>query len=237
MNENEYIQIQPETNRYEKALPGVMAGVFLWMFVGLAVSAAAVVLTLTWPPLFAFVLGSEFGFYAMLIVEFALVLSLTAALRKLSPRAAAMLFLLYAFVNGLTLSTIFVVYSAGNITLAFLCTAGMFGFMAAYGALTKADLSGYKGFLMMGLVGIIIATLVNLLLKSDMLDMILCYAGIFIFVGLTAYDTQKLKRMLSACGDEASVKKLRVIGALTLYLDFINIFLRLLQLLGRKGKR
>ena len=236
MNDNSFSPNDRELRPAEGAMPGVMTGVFLWMFFGLAVSAGAAWLTLNWAPIYNFVLGTQMGLVALIVVEFVLVIALSAALHKLSSGAAAALFFLYALVNGMTLSVIFLVYQIGTLLLAFLVTAGMFGFMAGYGALTKADLSGYKSFLMMGLFGIVIATVVNLLLRSDMLDMILCYAGVFVFVGLTAYDTQKIKRMLSAGYDAESEKKIQIHGALMLYLDFINIFLRLLRLFGRKSK-
>jgi len=228
---------QTETPQEANYLPGVMTGVFIWMFLGLAISAGAALLTLAWPPLTALVLGSGVGFYALLVIELVLVIVLSAALHKLAPGVAAALFFLYAMLNGITLSILLLIYGAGNVMLAFICTAGMFGFMAGYGTLTKSDLSGYRNFLMMGLVGLLLVTVVNLLLGSDTLDMLLCYAGIFIFVGLTAYDTQKIKRMLAGCTDVETAKKIRIHGALMLYLDFINIFLRLLRLLGRRGNR
>jgi len=237
MNDNSFIPNDKDLRPMEGVLPGVMTGVFLWMFFGLAVSAGAAWLTLNWAPMMWLVYGTTMGIVALIIVEFVLVIALSAAVRKLSSGVAAGLFFLYAFVNGMTLSVVFIAYEIGTVLLAFLVAAGMFGFMAGYGALTKSDLSGYKGFLMMGLVGIVIATVVNLLLRSDGLDMFLCYAGVFIFVGLTAYDTQKIKNMLSMGFDAESERKIKIQGALMLYLDFINIFLRLLRLFGRRSSK
>jgi len=237
MNNNSFVPEERELRPAEGAMSGVMTGVFLWMFLGLAVSAGAAWLTLNWAPMMYLVYGTQMGLVALIVVEFVLVIALSAALHKLSSGAAMGLFFLYAFVNGMTLSVVFIAYQIGTVLLAFVVAAGMFGFMAGFGALTKSDLSGYKGFLMMGLVGILIATVVNLFMQNDALDMFLCYAGVFIFVGLTAYDTQKIKKMLSFGLDAESEKKVKIHGALMLYLDFINIFLRLLRLFGRRSSK
>jgi len=235
MNDNQFYQEPSSVQPFEKDLPGVMRGVFLWMFIGLLVSAGAafvgqqLIFSGTIPSQ-----AMQTFFYGMLIAEVVVVIALSAMLHKLAPGVAAGLFVLYAVVNGLTLSVVLLLFSASTILTAFLCTAGMFGVMAGYGLLTKADLSGYRGFLMTGLVGIIIASVVNMFMASDMLDWIICYVAIFIFVGLTAYDTQKIKRMLNECEDETLAKRITIHGALMLYLDFINIFLRLLRLLSRK---
>ena len=148
---------------------------------------------------------------------------------------ATLMFIAYSVVNGATLSVIFLVYDLGSIGLTFLVTAGMFGAMSLYGFLTGRDLSSWGNLLMMALVGIIIASLVNLFLKSEMLMWVVTYIGILLFVGLTAYDTQRIKRMIySEAEVDATMQKLALLGALSLYLDFINLFLYMLRLLGNR---
>ena len=239
MNDNQFLQNQEGMDTKAAYMPGVMTGVFLWMLIGLGVSAVAAWFVVDQPVMMISLLNSvpggfEVGFYGLIILELALVFVLSAALRKLPSVVATVMFLVYALVNGLTLSFVLLAYDLGSVMIALACTAGMFGFMAGYGLLTKADLSGYRSFLMMGLFGIIIVSIVNIFLKSSGLEWIVCLASIFIFVGLTAYDTQKIKRLLGENPDGETAKKIKVYGALMLYLDFINIFLNLLRLLGRK---
>ena len=239
MNDNQFYQEPNGMSTQEKDSSGVMTGVFLWMFIGLLVSAGAAFFG--YEVLLPNMVQNESMimpvFYGLMIGELVLVMALSAMLHKMKPVVASGMFTVYALMNGLTLSVILLAYTAANILVAFLCTAGMFGVMAGYGLLTKKDLSGYRSFFMMGLAGLIIASLVNFFMQSDTLDWILCYVGIFIFVGLTAYDTQKIKRMLNESTDEEFTKKIKIHGALMLYLDFINIFLRLLRLLGRRNSR
>ena len=172
----------------------------------------------------------------MIIAELALVIGLSTAINKLSLTTATLLFILYSVINGATLSSIFIVYDISTIGNVFFITAGTFGAMALYGYTTKKDLSGLGKLLFMGLIGIIIATLVNVfLVKSAGFDLLLSYAGVLIFVGLTAYDSQKIKEMCSSIEyADASAQKLSLLGALTLYLDFINLFLYLLRIFGRR---
>ena len=151
----------------------------------------------------------------------------------MSVSQATGVFLLYAGLTGITFSTLFVVYTAASITATFMVTAGTFGAMSIYGYTTKKDLTSWGSFLFMGLIGIIIASVVNIFMESQMMHMIITYAGVLIFVGLTAYDTQKIKEM-NIIGNEGTDEdtKEAIRGALTLYLDFINLFLMLLRLMG-----
>ena len=209
-----------------------LAGVFGLMFLGLLASAAAAFFTLQSPAMMHFVFNTN-AIWLFLLAPFALVLFAFPRVWSMAPGAAFFLFFVYALLNGVTLSVIFLVYDLGIITLAFLSAAGMFGVMAIYGAVTKSDLSGIGSFLMMGLFGVIIASVLNWFFANTMLDMIISYAGIAIFLGLTAYDVQRLKHQMEFHGGNAPAGVI-VMGALHLYLDFINIFLFLLRLLGRR---
>ena len=174
-------------------------------------------------------------FYGLIIGELLLVGSLIMAVQRMSPLVAALVFIGYSALNGLTLSSIFFLYTSGSIALTFFITAGTFGVMSIYGYTTKADLTRIGNLAMMALIGVIIASIANFFLESETLYWIISYVGVAIFVGLVAYDTQKIKN-ISASMDVTSAegKRASVIGALTLYLDFINLFLFLLRLFGRR---
>ena len=168
-----------------------------------------------------------------LILELLLVVYLTSAIRRLSQTAAIAVFLIYSLINGLTLSVLFLVYTSASISTTFFVTAGTFAAMSFYGYTTKRDLTSIGNVAFMALIGIIIASVVNFFLKSEMMYWIITYLGVAVFVGLTAYDTQKLKRIGSeGFTTEESMEKMSILGALTLYLDFINMFLFLLRILG-----
>jgi len=171
-------------------------------------------------------------FYGLIAAEFGLVIWLSARIDKMTSERASLLFVLYAVLNGLTMSTIFLMYTSSSIASTFFITAGTFGAMSFYGYTTKKDLTSWGNLLFMALIGLVIATVVNMFLKSSMLYYILNYVGVLVFVGLTAYDTQKIKRMASQLNSEEDAKKGAVMGALTLYLDFVNLFLYLLRLFG-----
>ncbi|MBJ6750254.1 Bax inhibitor-1/YccA family protein [Geomonas anaerohicana] len=205
---------------------GVMRGVYGWMSGGLLLTALVSVITASSPALLQAILGNRILFYALLFGELGLVVAISGAINRISAATASMLFLLYAALNGLTMSTIFVVYTHSSIASTFLVSAGMFGAMSLYGYLTRSDLSSWGSFLFMGLVGVVIASLVNIFLHSSMLNWVLSLCGIIVFTGLTAYDTQRIKQMGNTGGKGA------ILGALTLYLDFINMFLLLLRFLG-----
>ena len=172
-------------------------------------------------------------FWGLIIAEFALVMIISARIHKMSFSTSLLLFLLYSLVNGLTLSVIFAVYTKESVATTFFVTAGTFGIMSLVGYFTKKDLSKLGGILFMLLIGLIIATVVNIFWANSTMYWIITYAGVLIFVGLTIYDTNKIKAMLEYHqGDEVITQKIALMGALTLYLDFINLFLYLLRILG-----
>jgi FtsH-binding integral membrane protein len=171
--------------------------------------------------------------WGLLIAEFALVFGITAAINKLSLTTATLLFVLYSVINGATLSSIFLVYTTSSIASVFFITAGTFAAMALFGYTTKKDLTALGPILLMGLLGIIIASVVNMFVDSSGLNLIVSYLGVLIFVGLTAYDSQKIKQMMLQAPDAGEgMQKLALLGALSLYLDFINLFLYLLRIIG-----
>ena len=215
---------------------GVMTRVYAWMTVALLITAGAAVFVANSPAILQLIYGNSATIAVLVIAELALVMGLSMGINKLSPTVAAAMFILYSMVNGVTLSSIFFAYEIGTIYSAFAATALTFGGMSLVGYTTKKDLSGFGGLLFMGLIGIIIATLVNLFWHNTVLDSIITYIGVFMFVGLTAYDTQRIKAMSAQAeysGDTAAAGKVAIMGALALYLDFINLFLYLLRLLGR----
>jgi len=213
-----------------------MAGVFGWMFVGLLISAVCAFYVASTPN-FAYNIFATNLYWVLFIAEFGLVIALSTMINKLSNITMSIMFILFSIVNGLTLSVIFYVFELQSIFLCFIVAAGMFGSMALYGLVTKKDLTTLGAFFTMGLFGLIIATVTNLFLKNAMMDILLSITGIVIFVALTAYDTQKIKNyMLNAQEDNRLIGNIKIYGALSLYLDFINIFLKLLRLFG-KGKK
>ena len=205
---------------------GVMRGVYGWMGGGLALTALVSLLTVSSPALLQAILGNRILFYALILGELGLVVAISGAINRISASTASLLFLTYAALNGLTMSTIFVVYTSSSIASTFMITSGMFGAMSLYGYVTKTDLTSWGSFLIMGLFGIVIASVVNIFLHSSMIYWVVSFCGIIIFTGLTAYDTQRIKK-LGNTGPKGAI-----LGALTLYLDFINMFLIMLRLLG-----
>ena len=185
------------------------------------------------------VFGNKLIFFGLIIAELGLVFAISARVGRMNPGTATSLFVLYAGLNGVTLSFIFLVYAKASIVSTFFICAGTFLACSIYGWTTKRDLTSLGGFLMMGLMGIIIASLVNLFIRSSAVSMVVSYIGVFVFVGLTAYDTQKLKNMAltqPADLDGAVIRKGAILGALSLYLDFINLFLLLLRIFGQSRK-
>lgn len=214
---------------HEEATRAFMRQVYLWMSVGLAITGGVAWTVASSQQLMMMVLP---WFKVLLVAELGLVFAFSFLQSKVSTAVAGAMYLAYVFLTGLTFSVLFLVYELGSISSAFVITAGTFGALSAYGALTKKDLSGWGTFLMMGLIGIIIAGIVNIFLQSDMLGFVKSCAGVLIFAGLTAYDTQKLRQLhLNSTGDKSG---LAIAGALMLYLDFVNLFLNLLRLLGRR---
>ncbi len=217
-----------ETNRFFQK-------VYNWMFIGLIISGITAFGVASSETLSELILGNQFIFWGLLISELVLVISLARLVQKISANTAFFLFLLYCFTTGLTISTIFLVYTLGSIALTFFVTAGMFSAMSLYGYFTKTDLTQMGQFFIMGLVGLILASIANMFMNNSQLDYIITYAGIIIFTGLTAYDVQKIKQhnIIGNEGSEEDVKE-SIMGALELYLDFINLFLKLLRLLGKR---
>jgi len=233
--ENQYYNALSRERELEasRAFPMLMRKVYIWMSLALVITGFAAYLVATSPALVSVIFSNSLVFWGLIIGELALVLGLSAAINRLSLTTATLMFVLYSVINGITLSSIFLVYTASSIVSVFFITAGTFAAMAAYGYFTKSDLTSVGKFLFMALIGIIIASIVNIFMKSSGLSMIISYAGVLIFVGLTAYDTQKIKEMLMQAPDMSeSVQKMALLGALTLYLDFINLFLHLLRILG-----
>ena len=190
--------------------------------------------TATSPSMVQLVYGNRAAIWVLFIAELGLVFYTTARINRLSLTTATTLFIIYSALNGVTLSSIFMVYAMTSIAKVFFITAGTFGVMALYGSVTKTDLSRFGNLFLMALFGLIIATLANLFIKSSGLDLILSYVGVVLFVGLTAWDSQQIKRALSLqAGMDESAQKVALLGALELYLDFINLFLYLLRIFGR----
>jgi len=218
-----------------KAFPVLMRKVYLWMSLALVITGFTAYYVATTPALISAIITNQILFWGLVIGELALVFGLSAAINKLSLTTATLMFVIYAVINGLTLSFIFLVYTASSITSVFFITAGTFAVMAFFGYFTKTDLSSLGKILMMALIGIIIATIVNIFTKSEGLAMILNYLGVLVFVGLTAYDSQKIKQMLMMAPDAGeAAQKVALLGALSLYLDFINLFLYLLRIFGTR---
>ncbi|KNC08818.1 membrane protein [Klebsiella sp. RIT-PI-d] len=222
--------------RSRTGLQTYMAQVYGWMTCGLLLTAFVAWYSANTPAVLMFVFSSKITFFGLIIAQLALVFVLSGLVHKLSAAMATTLFMLYSALTGLTLSSIFVVYTYSSIASTFVVTAGMFGAMSLYGYTTKRDLSGLGNMLFMGLIGIILASLVNFWLKSEALMWAVTYIGVVIFVGLTAYDTQKLKRIGEQIDtrDSSMLRKYSILGALTLYLDFINLFLMLLRIFGNR---
>ena len=217
------------------AFPVLMRKVYLWMSLALVITGFTAYYVATTPALIGAIITNQILFWGLIIGELALVFGLSAAINKLSLTTATLMFVIYAVINGLTLSFIFLVYTASSITSVFFITAGTFAVMAFFGYFTKTDLSSLGKILMMALIGIIIATIVNIFTKSEGLAMILNYLGVLVFVGLTAYDSQKIKQMLMMAPDTGeAAQKVALLGALSLYLDFINLFLYLLRIFGSR---
>ncbi len=209
--------------------------VYAWMSFGLLVTGFLAYYTASTPAVLQAIFGNKIVFYGLLIIQIGLVLVISGAINSLSASMASFLFFIYSALNGFSLGSIFLLYTYESIALVFFITAGTFAIMSIYGYVTKTDLSKFGSILFMLLIGIVLASLVNIFMKSTALMWITTYIGIFVFVGLTAYDTQKLKNMSSSLEkDSDNASKLSVLGALILYLDFINMFLLLLRVFGRR---
>lgn len=204
---------------------------YAWMFGGLGLTAVTAYLVTIMPALQQLVFNPVMSI-VLIVATLGIVLFLSFRVTKIAPSTAGALFIGYAVLNGLMLSSIFFIYAQATIVSAFVTAAGMFGAMAVYGTVTKRDLTSWGSFFFMGLIGIILAQVINMFVRSSALDGTIALVGVFVFVGLTAYDAQKLKSYAAAAGPQ--VTNFAVIGALALYLDFINLFLMLLRLFGRR---
>jgi FtsH-binding integral membrane protein len=208
-----------------------MATVYRWMTLGLGLTALVAWAVASSPEALSVVVGNRLVFFGLVIAELALVVALSAAATRMAPAVAGGLFLLYSALNGATLSVVLLAYTGASVGLAFVSTAATFGAMSLYGTVTRKDLSSWGSFLFMGLIGVVIASVVNLFLRSSMVTFVVSCMSVVVFTGLTAYDTQKLRVLARAGGATAG---LAVNGALMLYLDFVNLFLALLRLFGSR---
>lgn len=219
-----------------QAFPVLMRKVYVWMTFALVITGVCAYGVANSPGIITAIYSNRAILWGLIIAELALVIGIGAAINKLSLTMATLLFILYSAINGVLLSSIFLVYTTSSIASVFFITAGTFAVMAFIGYTTKTDLTSMGKILLMALIGLIIASLVNVFfVKSTGFDLIISYVGVLIFVGLTAYDSQKIKQMLLMAPDAGErAQKLALLGALSLYLDFINLFIYLLRILGRR---
>ena len=231
----EYASANERLWEASQAFPVLMRKVYVWMTLALAITGFTAYGVATSPGLMQAIYTNSVLFWGLIIAEFALVIGVSAAINKLSLATATLMFILYSVINGALLSYIFILYTASSISTVFFITAGTFAVMALFGYTTKTDLSSMGKILLMALIGLIIATVVNVFIKSTMFDLIVSYVGVLIFVGLTAYDSQKIKQMLLQAPDAGEgAQKVALLGALSLYLDFINLFIYLLRIFGNR---
>ena len=236
-NELNFQGIQAERQwEVSEAFPVLMRKVYVWMTLALAITGFTAYGVATSPGILQAIYTSQILFWGLIIAELALVFGVSAAINRISLTMATLMFILYSVINGALMSYIFLAYTASSIATVFFITAGTFGAMALLGYTTKMDLSSMGKILFMALIGLIIATIVNLFIKSSGFTLILSYVGVLIFVGLTAWDSQKIKQMLLQAPDAGEgAQKLALLGALTLYLDFINLFIYLLRIFGKRN--
>ncbi len=236
MNEQELTRFMREKDgALSLAFPALMRKVYVWMSLALIITGITAYGVASSPGLITAFYTNQLLMWGVVIAEFALVFALSSALNRLSLSVATLLFVVYSVLNGVMFSSIFLVYTMSSVANVFFITAGTFAAMAAYGYFTKSDLTSLGKYLLMALIGLVIATVVNIFVGSSMLSLVISYAGVLIFVGLTAYDSQKIKQMLAQQVDaDETAQKVALLGALTLYLDFINLFLYLLRLLGNR---
>jgi FtsH-binding integral membrane protein len=204
------------------------------MTAGLLVTGAVAAYTANSLALLNLIFGNPFAIWILFIAQIGMVIGLSAGIGRLATGVAAALFLLYSALNGLTLAAIFLVYTRESIAWTFFITAGTFGVMSLVGYTTKRDLTRIGSLLFMALIGLVLASIVNLFLRSSGLYWIITYAGVLIFIGLIAWDTQKIKRLSTQATDDVSARRIALLGSLMLYLDFINLFLFMLRIFGRR---
>lgn len=234
MNEEKlYRMIEEKEGMVSLVFPALMRKVYVWMALALVITGFTAFGIASNPGIAYTIVTNQVLFWGLIIAEFGLVIAISGAINKLSAATATLLFVLYSIINGATLSVIFMAYTLTSIASVFFITAGLFGVMAFIGYTTKTDLTSIGKVLFMALIGIVLATIVNLFIGSSMLNMIVSYIGVVVFTGLTAYDSQKIKNMLYEADDmDEGMQKIALLGSLTLYLDFINLFLMLLRIFG-----
>ncbi len=231
------IPLRTTTADVQVRVNSFVRSVYNWMGIGLALTGLIAYYIAGSETAIRIIFGNQMVFFGLIIGELALVFYLSARIQKIQASTATALFLLYSALNGATLSFVFLAYTKSSVASTFFVCAATFAACSVYGWVTKRDLTSLGGFLFMGLIGIIIASVVNMFIKSSGMSMIISYIGVLVFVGLTAYDTQKIKSMAlsqPADLDAGVVRKGAIIGALALYLDFINLFLMLLRILGNR---
>ena len=228
-----------QSRTYIESIPTVeadfMQKVYLWMTFALTLTGFVAYRTTQSEFLLELIFSSSFGLIGLILVELALVFWIMSGIQRMSSNMAIGLFLLYSVLNGMTLSVLLIAYTGASVASTFFITAGMFGAMSIYGYTTKQDLSSWGNLLFMALFGLILASVVNIFLQSSELYWLISYIGVLVFVGLTAYDTQKIKQLAAQVIVESEVgRKVAILGALTLYLDFINMFIFMLRILGNR---
>lgn len=236
-NDNQYgfqtaVQAENELS-LQRYVAAVMRKVYGKMALGLLLTAITSFLVLSSQTLLSLFMANAFTFWILFAAELGLVIYLSARIDKLSTGTATVMFYLYSILNGITLTPIFLVYTGASIATTFAITAGTFGAMSIFGYVTRQDLSKFGSYLFMALIGLIVCVIVNLFVRNSMFDLLISGAGVLIFVGLTAWDTQAIKRMCAE-SDSSMVGKVATMGALSLYLDFINLFLYLLRFFGSR---
>jgi FtsH-binding integral membrane protein len=224
------MQSQPQVVAQPR-IQSAMQQVYLWMTAGLLVTGAVSSMVMGNESILVSI-SNPIVFIGLIIAEVILVIALSATIMKLSPAMATGLFLFYAMLNGITLTPIVLVYTASSVAAAFFTTAGSFAALALYGSTTKRDLSGMGKFLLMGVIGLIIASIVNMFVGSGPFSFIISIVGVLVFAGLTVYNTQRLTQMAQQMVTEEDTGRFAIYGALTLYLDFINLFIYMLRLFG-----
>ncbi len=236
MENNFYNQVEERAQGSALAFPALMSKVYLWMTLALVVTGMTAYYVAISPAILYAIVSNQIAFWGLFIGELVLVFVLSSRIMSLSFVTASLMFVIYSIMNGVFFSFILLAYTEQSIATTFLITAGTFGAMSLFGFVTKRDLSTMGRILFMLLIGLIIATVVNIFMKAEGLALILNYAGVVIFVGLTAYDTQSIKQMLQQHGDKEGAEKIALLGSLSLYLDFINLFLYLLRFFGESRK-
>ena len=236
MENNFYNQVEERAQSSALSFPALMSKVYLWMTLALVVTGMTAYYVASSPAILYAIVSNQIAFWGLFIGELVLVFVLSSRIMSLSFVTASLMFVKYSIMNGVFFSFILLAYTEQSIATTFLITAGTFGAMSLFGFVTKRDLSAMGRILFMLLIGLLIATVVNIFMKAEGLTLLLNYAGVVIFVGLTAYDTQSIKQMLQEHGDKEGAEKIALLGSLSLYLDFINLFIYLLRFFGESRK-